>query len=130
MAHGDSSGAPLFIHSRYLRERLSVDPPTEENLDVYRDLLRLESLCLEPPRSWSAGMLYGFLRDRYPVEFAEIARELSPDLHRAELARQEKRREDIARFERQARAKREVLLSSLRRAAHQARPEEGDRGSA
>ena len=75
-------------------------------------------------------MLYGFLRDRYPVEFAEIARELSPDLHRAELARQEKRREDIARFERQARAKREVLLSSLRRAAHQARPEEGDRGSA
>jgi hypothetical protein len=107
----------VTVRSRYLRALLTLHPPTDDNLDRYRSLLALERLIVEPPRSWSAGMLYTALRNQHPDAFAAMAQQLSPALYREELARERKRRQSMRRFERERLAARRGLLAALKRTA-------------
>lgn len=107
----------VTVRSRYLRALLKLHPPTEDNLDRYRSLLSLERLIVEPPRSWSAGMLYTALRAQHPDAFAAMAQELNPALYRKEKARERRSRESMEQFQQERVAARRALLASLKRTA-------------
>ena len=108
--------------TKYLRNRLRTHPASEDNLDLYTDLPKLERVVADgPPFRAGAGWVYAHLSRTYP----EAARAFLTELHAARFrGLEESRRKTLrearllARLEARewARARRR-LLSELRAAA-------------
>lgn len=109
----------IEIRSRYLRERLHTHPPSEDNLDLYADLLKLEAVVTATSLGAGRGLLLGHLRRRYPEAFEAIAAELAPGRFVVDRARERRLRQREAR---KRRRERERFLEQLRAAAR--KPEE------
>jgi len=114
----------IHVRTRFLRERLRANPPCEDNLDLYEDLVRLEALVDETNLGAGRGLLRGYLARRHPEAFEAMARELDPG--RAERVRvgEWRARQRAEEEEEDKRRHREALLAELREAA--ARKEDDD----
>ena len=105
--------------TRYLRDRLRTHPPSEDNLDLYADLLKLERLVADgPPYRAGAGWVYAHLSRTYPEAARAFLAELQPERFRAlEESRRKARREArvvAARDARERAQARRRLLTELR----------------
>lgn len=115
----------IRIRTAFLRRRLRTHPPSEDNLDLYADLVKLERLVTETKLGAGRGLLLGLLRRRHPEAFRAMARELTPERFNAARLRQARvrRRRARQREVRKRRLERQRFLEQLRAASRQ--PDEG-----
>jgi len=87
--------------SEFVRDTIRTLPFTEANRRFVHELLTIERFVINGPGSWGSAILDGALRDRHPVAYDAILRELNPKRHAREIRERAKLARELRAEDRQ-----------------------------